>query len=102
MTVNIAGTFKKDQRENNGLESIIDALVTHPLDRHVVVALVETKRVTRDVADGTDTPTVRFVMIEPLNGEAAATARELLNKAQTARIGHTQPDLFEGTEAEKS
>lgn len=97
MTVNISGTFTKENRESNGLESIHDELVEAGLDRHIVVGLVETKFVKRDVAaGGIDTPTVRFVSIEPLTGPAAAAARELLDAARQERTGQrVDPTLLD-------
>lgn len=66
MTVLISGTFKQDDRDLNGLTQISKELIEEPLTRHVVIGVVETKRVVRDIADGgTETPTVRFVQIEP-------------------------------------
>lgn len=92
MSVNISGTFKSDDRDLNGLERITKELIEEPLTRHVVVGIVETKRVVRDIADGgTETPTVRFVQIEPLDGPAAERARTMLAEACEARTGQ-QPD----------
>lgn len=89
--VNIAGTFKKDERENNGLEEIAKDLIENPLTQHVVVAIVETRRIVHNVADGgTRTPTVRFTQIEPLDGSDAEQARAMLDAAYRRRTG--RPD----------
>lgn len=102
MTVNIAATFKRDERENNGLTAIADQLIEEPLTRHVVVGLIETKRVTKDVADDTETPTIKFVMLEPLDGAPAKTAQDLLNAARMARLGRgTDPTLLDSVGPEE-
>lgn len=96
MTVNVAATFKKDERINNGLERIARDLVKEPLNRHLVVGIIECTRITRDIADGgVETPTVRFALIEVLEGEPAEQARQLLDAAHNSRTGRTpQPALF--------
>jgi len=97
MVVNISGTFRKDERESNGLEAIRLDLVEHGLARRVVVGLVETKFVKTDVQDGgTRVPTVKFVAIEPLTGASADKAREMLDEARRERTGQmTQPSLMD-------
>jgi hypothetical protein len=88
MTVNIAGTFKKDQREYNGLEAIASKLIDDPLTRRVVVGVVETKRIVRDMADGgTETAVVRFVHLEAVDGDQGEQAKQMLAKAYTERTG---------------
>lgn len=96
MTVNVAATFKKDERINNGLERIARDLVKDPLNRHLVVGIIECTRITRDIADGgVETPTVRFALIEVLEGEPAEQARQLLDAAHNARTGRApQSALF--------
>jgi hypothetical protein len=102
VSVNISGTFKKDERDSNGLESIHDELVKRPLDRRIVVGMIETKFVKVDVQDGgVEVPTVRFVAIEPLTGPAATTARELLDAARSERTGQpVQPTLLDDIDDE--
>ena len=103
MSVNIQATFKKDDRHLNGLEAIQQNLIDAPLDRHVIVAVVECVRVTKDVTDGgTETPTVRLVHIEPMMSNVdEKAARKLLDKAQKARGGTpAQGDLFSHPEPE--
>ncbi|MEV7264678.1 hypothetical protein AB0N38_14110 [Micromonospora aurantiaca] len=99
MTVNMSATFKKDERINNGLERIARALVKDPLTRHVVVGVIECTRITRDIADGgVETPTVRFALIEVLDGDDAEQARQLLDAAHNARTGKSPaPTLFDTT-----
>lgn len=82
--VNISGTFKKDSRPNNGLESIAEALVRDELARHVVVGIVELHKVTKEPGEA-PRPTIHFVAIEPLTGDAEDQGRQMLNQARNAR-----------------
>jgi len=101
--VKIQGTFKKDEREYNGLESIGDELINSPLVRHVVVAVIETVTYEVNVRDGgTKTPKVRLVSVEPLQGDAAVHATKLRDEAYHERTGQIAPPptLFDGDQAE--
>lgn len=98
MTVKIAGTFSKDQRENNGLEGVKDSLINHPLERVLVAGLVETKTVTTDVANGSvEIPTIRFVALEAvLDPSDIALVREALDRAKAKRTGQrVDPTLMD-------
>ena len=87
MSVNISATFKADDRALNGLEAIEKDLIESPLDRHVVVGVVETVRITKDVADGmTETPTVRLI---PHRTDALPSRRE--GRPEAARQGTQGP-----------
>lgn len=91
MTVNIAGTWKKDERDLNGLESIAADLIGSPYEDHIVAALVRTKRVVDDYDDGGSKRVVtKVVHIEPLTGDAADTARKYLDEAYRARTGRQE------------
>lgn len=98
MTVNIAGTFKKDQRDDNGLEAIAATLEAHPHQRHYVVGLVETVRTTVDHADGGSHKTVvRFVALEPaIDTDSIKLLEGLLENARKARDVHPmQGSMFD-------
>lgn len=82
--VNISGTFKKDTRPSNGLESIAEDLVRDELARHVVIGIVELHKVTKEPGEA-PRPTVHFVAIEPLRGDAEDQGRQMLNQARNAR-----------------
>lgn len=102
MTVNVAATFKKDERINNGLEAIVRQLVKEPLERHVVVGVIEVTRITRDIADGgVETPTVRLVSVEALEGDMADAARQLLEKRHSERTGHHLQGALFGDQDER-
>lgn len=92
MAVNVQATFKKDEREYNGLEGAREDFIETPLERRTIVATVEVTRITRDISDGgTETPTVRMVNVEVLSGMDALTARKLLDAAYHERTGQTAP-----------
>lgn len=82
--VNISGTFKKDTRPNNGLEAIAEELVRDELARHVVIGIVELHKVVKEPGEA-PRPTVHFVAIEPLRGDAEGQGRQMLNQARNAR-----------------
>lgn len=92
--VNISGTFKKDTRPDNGLEAIAEQLVKDELAHHVVIGIVELHKVVKEPGEA-PRPTVRFVAIEPLEGDAADQGRQMLNQARTGRGRQVVPeDLF--------
>lgn len=82
--VNISGTFKKDTRPSNGLEAIAEDLIKDELRRHVVVGVVELHMVKKAPGEA-PIPTVRFVAIEPLHGDAEDQGRQMLNQARNGR-----------------
>lgn len=103
MAVTIKATFRKDDQPNNGLAAIEDALADKPLERRLVVAIVETSRVTTDVDDDKRTVQVRHVYIEPmLSDEDRKAAQDLLDEARRTRLGRaTEPTLFDSTGPEE-
>jgi hypothetical protein len=103
MAVNVSATFKKDERDQNGLEAIRASLIADPLERHIIVATIEVTQILTDVRDGgVQTPSVRLVNVEPLTGDDALTARKLLEGAYHERTGQTAPPptLFDDGQGE--
>lgn len=90
MTVRIAAQFTKDTRVRNGL---IPAAADIAKDRHewrgIAVVRLDCVRVTDEIEDGLEIPTVGIRHIEVLDGDAAETAERLLNQAYEARTGNT-------------
>ena len=91
--VNIKGTFKKDERPNNGLEAVAADLTSRPHERRIVVALVRPVRTVIDHADGTQTPTVQFDHIEVLEDDAGKEAWELMAARYEERTGNPMPPV---------
>ena len=99
MAVQIKGTFKKDDKPNNGLESIVDLLTGRPHERRIVVGIVRPVRTVIDHADGSRTPTVNFENLEvPVDDEDAKKLWEVLAAAYERRTGNPMPpmSLFDG------
>lgn len=96
--VAIKGSFGHDEQEFNGLEAYATDLVDNPLQRRVVVGIIETVRIVRDIAKGdVETPTIRFVQVEVLNGAEADQASAMLQKRfrqRTGREADGQEGLF--------
>lgn len=74
--------------ENNGLLALWEALISSPQDVHVVVALVDCKRITTDSDTGEIVPTARIRRIEPINdAEDGKRLIRLLRRAFEQRTG---------------
>ena len=82
--VNISGTFKKDRRPDNGLEAIANDLVKNEFARYTVVGIVELHKVVKEPGEE-PRPTVHFVALEVLDGDAADVAQTYLNDARRDR-----------------
>lgn len=99
MTVKVKSSFKKDQKEFNGLDhpAVVKALVESPLDRVYAVVLLETSKIEQNVEDGgTKVPTIRIVAVEPVDGEDAIQAKTILDRRFKRRTGRdSQPTLFD-------
>jgi hypothetical protein len=93
VTVDISATFTKKEQVRNGLSHIAKDLTEHPNDTWVVVGVIECIRTVTDHTSGdAQTPVVKFLHIEAMHGDAAATARGLLQKAYEARTGRGDQD----------
>lgn len=74
----------------NGLTSIARQLIDSPHDIHVVVALVDCKRITTDNDSGEVVPTARIRRIEALvDPEDMALSQKMLRRALERRTGKT-------------
>lgn len=82
--VTIRGTFPKDSRPSNGLEGIATQLYADKAQHHFVVGVVKWAGGGLD-EDGALIPAVKFLAIEPVDGEAADVASKLLDVARKAR-----------------
>jgi hypothetical protein len=83
--ISLAGT--RPANAANGLNAIYAQLVENPGERRTAVVEFDCQNYSVDTDEGTVSVTVRFRQIEPLSGDAAATARHLLDQAQAARAG---------------
>lgn len=101
--VTIRGTFEKDSRPSNGLETIADELVADKSKVYYVVGAV--KWAGGSVSEEGDLlPATKFLAIEPLAGDSADAAKKILDDARKARglgraedefVRPSDPALFE-------
>jgi hypothetical protein len=87
MSVNISAVFTRETRDYNGLAEIEAELLADPDARRLVVAEVDVKFIKQMVDEGVRIPTVRILHVEPLKGNAASTAKSLLDAAYQQRTG---------------
>ena len=73
----------------NGLVSLARNLIDSPHDVHVVVALVDCKKITTDNDTGEVEPTARIRRIEAIAGDDKALAGKMLRRALESRTGKT-------------
>ena len=86
MSVRIWPTLPKDDARN-GLVRVERQLIDDPDQTHVIVAVVNQRRVTSDADTGETIPTARVLHIEAITGADADSARQLLTSACKARTG---------------
>lgn len=82
--VTIRGTFKKDSRPSNGLETIAGELIADKHGQHYVVGVVKWAGGNLN-EEGELVPAAKFLAIEPLTGAAVETAKRILDDARKAR-----------------
>ena len=83
--VTISGTFSKDSRPSNGLEEISDQLIKDQLGLHYVVGVVQFAGASVPGPNEPLVPRVKFLGIEPLAGDAAEQAKQILDAARKGR-----------------
>jgi len=89
VAVNVSAKFKRDDQILNGLTAIEEALVGDPLRRHYIIAEIGPKFGKIDYEEGgVTTPTVKLYRVEPVDGDAAETAKTLLLEAYAKRTGN--------------
>ena len=75
--------------DGNGLDALARQLIDTPHDVHVVIALVDCKKITTDNDDGTVEPTARIRRIEAISEEDREVAARMLRRALERRTGKT-------------
>ena len=103
--VAIKGNFARDDQEFNGLEEFADELIANPLSRKVVVGVIETARIVRDItAGGVETATVRFVQLEVLSGADGEQVEAMMDTSYRTRTGRAeapQDSLFDAPQTDR-
>lgn len=99
--VNISAKFGKDTSLYNGLGAMVEDLLDDPTTVRTAVVSYAVGFSKRDFANGgAETPTIRIMQIEPLEGSAAESAKKLQRKAFQARTGNPmQEPLFPAQDA---
>lgn len=77
------------QGEGNGLTAIARALIDNPHDVHVVIALVDCKKITTDNDSGEIVPTARIRRIEAIEAADKDIAAKMMRRALEKRTGKT-------------
>ena len=75
--------------DGNGLDALARDLIDSPHEIHVVVALVDCKKITTDNDDGTVEPTARIRRIEVISEGDKDLAAKMLRRALEKRTGKT-------------
>lgn len=75
--------------EANGLAALARQLIDQPEDVHVVVALVDCKKISTDIDTGDVEPTARIRRIEAVLNEDHPQANKMLRRALEKRTGKT-------------
>lgn len=73
----------------NGLDALARALIDTPDQVHVVVALVDCKKITTDTDTGDVEPTARIRRIEAITADDRRLASQMLRRALERRTGKT-------------
>lgn len=73
----------------NGLMAIARQLIDSPHDVHVVIGIVDCKRITTDNDTGEIVPTARIRRIEVIAGDDKDVAAKMMRRALETRTGKT-------------
>lgn len=88
--VKLAGRLPQSA-ESNGMYSVQPELLTDPEEQRLAVIWYDVLKITRDVDQGDEVPTIRVLKIEPMGevGAASQALREMVMQQAEARLGHT-------------
>ena len=75
--------------EANGLESLARILIDEPHQVHVIVALVDCRKVTTDTDTGDIEPTARIRRIEAIAADDKPFVAKMMRRARERRTGMT-------------
>jgi hypothetical protein len=83
----LTGALPKGQA--NGLPAIARQLVDKPDDKHIVIAIIDTKKIVTDIDSGDAEPVCRVLRIEPIEGDDKEQAAQILRRSLEQRTGQT-------------
>ncbi|QDY06138.1 hypothetical protein FJK98_02310 [Micromonospora sp. HM134] len=98
MAVKMAAQLTRAQREFNGLDRIERELLDQRRGTRYAVVAYHVKRVSDEIDEGVEIPTVQITHIEPVEGSDADRVRELLADRYKDRTGKSldgDPTLFD-------
>ena len=98
MTVKISAHLTRERKEFNGLDRMHDELVDQPRGTRYAVVAYEVKRVSDEIDEGVEIPTIRLSHIEPVDGAQADRVRDILAERYKDRTGKSldgDPTLFD-------
>jgi hypothetical protein len=75
--------------DGNGLAAIASDLVSNPAQMHVMIAVIDTAKITRKTDTGEQVATVRVRRIEAVLPADLASAERLMRRALEHRTGQT-------------
>jgi hypothetical protein len=81
----LSGSLPKG--DSNGLDALARRLIDDPQQVHVVVALVDCKKISTDCDTGDIEPTARIRRVEPIGGDDKDLAAKMLRRALELRTG---------------
>jgi hypothetical protein len=90
VTVRFAAALPKEA-EDNGLTIIERALINDPGTEHVIIGVVDTKKIITDTDNADTIPYARFRRVEVITGPHETAALKLLAEAALARNGKQIP-----------
>lgn len=88
MTIKVASGLP-DELDDNGLYVLTKHLIRKPSDQHVIIAVVDCKRVTTDYGKHTIVPTMQILAAEAVLDSDKETAERLMRRAREKRQGQT-------------
>lgn len=98
MAVKTSAQLTRENKEFNGLDRIADELIEQRHGVRYAVVAFKVKRVSDEVDEGIEVPTVQFTHIEPVDGVQADRVRDILAERYKDRTGKSldgDPTLFD-------
>lgn len=89
MTIQL-GTKLPKKYDRNGLHVIARELLNDPEKLHMAIVVLDTAKITRDIAADDEYPTLRIVAIEPIINGDVGKLRTMLQRAYEARTGNME------------
>lgn len=89
MTVKLGGKLPKNE-DQNGLDERFRQFMHDPGKPQVVIAIVQTSKITRDLENYDAVPTVTVRAIEAIDGDDAGRLRSMLQRRHEERTGNLE------------